>query len=886
MVAIILYKPPAATTNNNGIVTNKDSDDLTLTPHIDENLAQFSDPSQPEIDHSVLTIPNPLISSNLGSKISDIKNFLGRPVLCPSIAAPWTTALVRGSLLMSMAVPSALLNTPMYNEKVAGFYGFKGDLVLQFQTNAQKFQQGMLLLSIIPFGPMITNQRKNCIEDHIELLSQLPSVRHDISQTNESILKVPFSSPMLTHPLDFVRARDYATVNFHVYSPLTVASINYRCWCHFENVELLYPMAQSGSSFSVTKKANRYTSSDKEDTGGIVSTPLGTISKGVRQLGDNIPLISSFSQPTAWFLDSLSRGFASFGLSNTVDTSVRHSVVPRVFSHPYNTDINDTVDSFGYIAGNKISHLSGFAGTDADEMSIQHICSIPSFLYAFTWTTANAPEYELFTKQNGKTDWSVSRTVVTAVGPRVYDNYAPFAYIANRFVFWRGSIKYKFYCVKTNFHTGRILFSFSPAFSPLANVYSTSVYNTRYIWDISQVPTFEITIPYVSPQPWTLTAAGNNTGTLKGYVLNELEAVAGVSSSVEILVEVSAGPDFEVSQAQTGLYGAQQPAIVVQSGEFDVDVKRINYNKFKQLNKNNTNPFENFGLINAHTTHKKNKVLISYAKKKACSRQRIIDSARSSKYSIMAQAPELAMGGYDDDTDLNINQNQIDTAGYNALFTIGESLKSLRQILKRSNIKYIGDPALSGTLRFQCDTHTPNYVYLETGQPEAVPPARVIPDDYDYFAGLFALCRGGMIYRAISHATAVIRPRATIMSTSTNVYPTAALTTDLIWAAAQQPASIQSSSFIQGGIDVHVPFYSPTHSMIVSHVPFTAANYNTGMPFDYGHNVINIMAKSATGNVNTFDVSRQIADDFSFGGFIGVLPVLALTLPVSPITLT
>lgn len=482
MVAIILYKPPAATTKNNGIVTNKDSDDLTLTPHIEENLAQFSDPSQPEIDHSILSIPNPLISSNLGSKIQDIKNFLGRPILCPVPGVPWSTGLVRGALLMSMPVPGTLLSETMYAQKIAGFYGFKGDLVLQFQTNAQKFQQGMVLLSVIPFGPMLSNQRKNCIEDHIELLSQLPSVRHDISQTNESILKVPFCSPMLMHPLDFVRARNYATVNFNVYSSLTVSSINYRCWCHFENVELLYPMAQSGSSFSVTKKANRYTSGDKEDTGGIISTPVSTISKGIRQLGDNIPLISSFSQPTAWFLDSLSRGFASFGLSNTVDTSVRHSVVPRVFSHPYNTDINDTVDSFGYIAGNKISHLSGFAGTDADEMSIQHIASIPSFLRAFTWTTSQAPEFELFAMINGKTDWSVTRTVVTTAGPRVYDNYAPFAYIANRFLFWRGSIKYKFYCVKTNFHTGRIIFSFSPAYSPAANVYSTSVYNTRYIW--------------------------------------------------------------------------------------------------------------------------------------------------------------------------------------------------------------------------------------------------------------------------------------------------------------------------------------------------------------------------------------------------------------------
>lgn len=880
-----MYNSLAATTKNtNDLSINKDSDELLLTSKVQENLAEFSDPSMPVIDYTTMTVPNPLKPSNLGSKIHDLKAFLQRPVLCPAGSISWTTALGRGKILMQMDVPSLLLNLPMYKEKIAGFFGFKGDLVLTFQTNAQKFQQGMVLISVLPCGPMLSTSRVACITSHIELLSQLPSVRHDISQTNETTIKVPFTSPMFMHPLDASRAKDYATVYYTVYSPLTGSTINYRCWCHFENVEMLYPMAQSSGGFAITKKAGRYTPADKEDGGGIVSTPVSTIASGIRQLGDNIPLISSFAAPTAWFLDSLSKGFASFGLTNPVDTSTRHSVVPRVFSHPYNTDINDTVDSFGYIAGNKVAHLPGFSGSDADEMSIQHIASIPSFLTKFNWSVTDGPQTELVSLVIGKTGFYSANTVVTTAATRFYRIYAPFAYVANRFSYWRGSIKYKFYAVKTNFHTGRLLFSFSPSYLAANNTYAKADYNTRYIWDLSQTSTFEVTIPYVSPQSWCSWDDFSNVGTLKAFILNELETVSGVSNTVEVLVEISAGADFEVAVAQTGSQG-KLPAIIAQSPLDLLEKIHINYSKFKQLKTNNVDPNNNSGLQNCPQNKK---TLLRYRKYSNIKKQRDIGRERDRKYSIVAQSAELTMGGYDDDTIMNINQNAVDTAGYNALFTTGETIKSLRQILKRSNTKYLGDPAAAGAndFRFFTDTHQPFYTYLKAATAESLLPARLIADDYDYFSGIFALYRGGMIYRAIGTATTNCRPRVVLTANGNTVVAPDFSTTSLPWVGTRQPATIQSSYYVQGGVDVHVPFYSPTHTAVYCHIPYNGLAYTSPNPFDFGHSAIQIISRSPTDNRNTMDITRQIADDFSMGCFIGVLPVLDTDLSTGgPLTL-
>jgi len=247
-----------------------------ISPNVQQNLAEFTDASQNSINYEDYTISNPLTSSNLGSSKNEITDFLSRPVLLPIVLVPWIPALPRGTNFGAMSVPSTLFsNTPMYLEKVKGFFGFRANLVIKFQTNAQKFMSGMMLISYVPGGPMLSSNRLAVIQKELAIKTQLPSVRHDVSITNETEFKIPFSSPMLMHTFDPDRSTDYGTLYLTVYSQATGGTIPVRCWCHFEDIELLYPMAQS-SNLKVRKRANRYTSADQEDTGNIVSGPVST----------------------------------------------------------------------------------------------------------------------------------------------------------------------------------------------------------------------------------------------------------------------------------------------------------------------------------------------------------------------------------------------------------------------------------------------------------------------------------------------------------------------------------------------------------------------------------------------------------------------------------
>lgn len=806
-----------------------------------------------------------------------IKDFLSRPILCTTTATPWTSTVVPGTILMQMDVPSHLLSNPLYAEKIKGFYSFKGDLVLKLQTNAQRFQCGMLLMCVLPGGSFLSPARVKTATSDLTFMTQLPSVRHNIATTNESVLKVPFNSPLLAYNLDSTKGGVYATVYYVVYGQLSADTVNYKCWCHFENVELSYPLAQSGSSMKVAKKANKYTPADQEDSSVNVSKPIATIASGIRSLGDNVPLISSFSQPTAWFLDSLSRGFKSFGLSNAVDTSIRHSFVPRITSHQNNVDVNDTVDSFGYNASNKVAHLPGFAGTDVDEMSIQHICSIPSYYATFELSTLNAPDTYLW-----NTYCAIKPRIADIItpGPTARPCYfpAPFHFIASRFKFWRGSIKFKFYAIKCGFHNGRVLFTFNPSIVAASPV--NSQYSSRYIWDISQTDTYEITCPFVSTMPWlntefTTADTSNTFGNIWATVFTPLEAAGDAPTTVKILVEISAGPDMSFAvQSPTSLQ-----AILIEST--DSSEYFINYRKFKNLPTRDSSKIQDVhpGSQKMNKTNK-NKVQFLKFNAQTKSRQKTIVANRDFKrQSIMTESPvELSMGGYDDSTAGSINQLDLDTAGENSLYTTGEEIKSLRQVLKRSNIVYLGDHTGTGvTSTFVSSTHVPYFPSLSLANLKVPSSRRYFQEDYTYYSALFWLQRGGVIYRAIPLASTAARLRA-VYQLDQLISPPIVTNTGFT-PLGQSVTQVVSNQSIQGAIDVHVPFYSPTHSKPINHLPWSNSGSFDATWFGFAQGMIHINSINATTNVNNFDVYKQVADDFSFGGFIGTVPLLITWLP-------
>ncbi len=854
----ILYNSPAnpETQTNPGhgsnLTTTQGRDFVQIESSTQQNLFEYVEPSQPVIDFATTNIPNPLTSYSLSSTQHDIKDFLARPVLCPSTFAAWNLQ-TRGTILGTMSVPDALLSLPIYQQKVSGFRGFRGTLVLKLQTNAQKFQSGILLLSVGKFVPMLSAARRNTLESNIVPLSQLPSVRHNIATTNETTLRVPFTSYENAYSLITFNAQPYAKVYYTVYSSATNGPIVFKCWCHFEDVELLYPVAQSGRSNGTSRRA-KFIQSDKEDSGGIISEPVKTISGGIRRLGDNIPLISSYTGPTSWFLDSLSKGLASFGLSNPVDTSTRHSFVPRIMSHANNIDVPDTLDSHGMFAANKIAHLDGFAGTNIDEMALQYFCAIPSFIGAFNISTTNTEGTSIYLKFV-QPNTEVSATATGSGGPVSINWTSPMSYAAHTFAYWRGSIVYKFYAAKTTFHNARILFVYSPN-PAILPTYADAHFNTRYIWDLSQTSEYEITVPYVNQAPYL--PRNNWVGYLRAFVLNELEAPTNVSSTVEILVEERAGADFELAVPISPV----QAPILVNSG---LDIIK-NHRKYKNLYISSKDE-----VVTLDKNKKSN--LRDFNKNKKKNKNKIATQRRD-KYSIYCQAPlEPSMGGpVEANEGAYINQTDYDTAGIDSLYTIGEVIKSIRQLLKRSQAIFL-DQTPAAAVKTYVGSPTALTYSMTNVTANKIRPTNVLHDYYSYFGGCFGLYRGSMVMRYITYGQQQARAKS-ILYPSVSLWKTN-FTGALTAVTVGMTNWIYSSPTIQGALDVHIPFYSPTHSLVNYHYGYAATDTGTTIS-GHIHNNLDI-AISSTGTATLgCDILRQVGDDFSFGGFIGVLPLADL----------
>lgn len=212
-----------------------------------------------------------------------------------------------------------------------------------------------------------------------------------------------------------------------------------------------------------------------------------------------------------------------------------------------------------------------------------------------------------------------------------------------------------------------------------------------------------------------------------------------------------------------------------------------------------------------------------------------------------------------------------------ALFAMGESVTSLRQILKRSQLFYKSSYTIASTTRMFSFFTDPYNVILPnaiTGSPFQNVPAGFALDHFSKIAPLFALQRGSMVFRAFAMSASnnhtiisILDDPTGFVSSYTGQAFTGTSTIDSI-----TPNMIYSQTPSQGVMEVHVPYYSSTHSIPTD---FQTGKWsaNVTLPHSSPHKLfINVVTPDLddTLKVNVF---RQIGEDFSLGAFIGVLPV-------------
>lgn len=513
-----------------------------------------------------------------------LKDFLARPRMLA--AFDWATTSPQGANLYSVPLPDGVLTDRIFASKVAGFAYMRSTVVVRMMINTQRFQAGRLLLTWMPLAGQ--NMTKYHDTKFLQYYTQRPRVEFDVSTDTEVVFKIPYVHYALGFGLSDGRF-SAGILDAIVYSPLTSGTVKANMYYSFEDVELFHAnepgpfIAQSSlRDKGMSSKRSRMDPGDIEQSAmGVqpVSSMLTSIAT-TAQLGTEIPLISSVAGPVSWAASLAARAAHAFGYAKPLALAPRIRTYEQSDTHRINCDGAHMAVNLGLFEDNKVSHLPGFAGSDLDEMSMQYICGTYSFYAAYPWTTSDAERTALISNFacRAALDNPSPRTLTVAGSTETVLDLAPFSYLSRLFNAYRGSLKFKFKVVKTEFHSGRLRFEYrlNGALTGSNNIsaYSSNVHST--IFDLRESTEFEVVVPFAAPLPYL--KVSDTYARFNLAVETPLQAIGDVSASVSIIMEIAAHDDFELAMptqvpfvptttaftqigAQSSLPRAKDPAI-------------------------------------------------------------------------------------------------------------------------------------------------------------------------------------------------------------------------------------------------------------------------------------------------------------------------------------
>lgn len=479
-------------------------------------------------------------------------NFLSKPYLVASGA--WSTSQPTSTELFVGNVAPYLDGIPapaIWKDKISGFGLVRGTVVLRLVVNAEPFHAGKLLLSFIPCASALTS---TFWRSSLNQKTQQPSVELDCRDST-AVIKMPYIAPTEWYKRGG-GGFDWGQFTISVLSVLRTGAgsstdVFYSLFMSFEDMEFAAPLnPQSAHAPSKLKtRASGYATSVESKEADIMNN--GTLSKALL-LGSSlavnaasVPLLSSIAAPASWVMRGLSHSAAWFGWSKPTIDAPQSVVSRRFIPCMANSTGASSAPKLSLIHDNALDILESPAGVPEDEMSFDYLKRRYAYCNVAVWTTDDVEGSTVYVKNMVPDACSAQITTSRPLGTFLYNSYPPFAYLAQYFQYWRGSIKVKVKLAKTDFHSGRLAFIYTPGSdtSPPIDI-DSSTYCLRHVLDIRSQSEIEFVIPYLMPAPYL--DRSTPMGTFTVMVLNPLKAPATVDPAIQMLFYFAGGDDFEL----------------------------------------------------------------------------------------------------------------------------------------------------------------------------------------------------------------------------------------------------------------------------------------------------------------------------------------------------
>lgn len=226
---------------------------------------------------------------------------------------------------------------------------------------------------------------------------------------------------------------------------------------------------------------------------GVVSGPASAVARAASML-EKVPVIGVFATATRIGAAAVAGIASLFGWTNVPVIEDARPVHQEPFPQLASTQIAFPVQKLTLDPKNELSVDPRVVGLTAeDELQIAHLCQKESYLTTATWNNADLVDDIIFSSR------VTPRMFDTTGGtnPKVF--MTPMCWVSSLFAHWRGDIIFKFKVVASKYHKGRLRVSFDPSGSSASNILNdvnTSNVVFTSIIDLGESNEVEFAVPY------------------------------------------------------------------------------------------------------------------------------------------------------------------------------------------------------------------------------------------------------------------------------------------------------------------------------------------------------------------------------------------------------
>jgi hypothetical protein len=478
---------------------------------------------------------------------SDLKDFLSRPVNI--LNSTWA---VGGGVATTFDPWSLFLKSTNIQYKLHNYAFIRCDLKIKIMVNASPFYYGAFLASYTPLETVLDSADHGSVGAVTIPFSQRPHT-WVFPQTNQGAeMSLPYLNITEWLPIHGTKGTSDVAKMGRVTFTTVVAlnnvgisssdvSVNVYAWA--ENVELC------GLTVDLAVQT------DKDEYTGPVSKIASAAARATGLL-KSVPVIGNYMTATSMASQVVADVAASFGYTKV---PVLERILPMKdlpFHGLATSDQPDVTEKLTLDSKNELTIDNTAIGDPTkDSLLISKFCMHNSYLTAFTWEAADSSNALLWNAYVSPTMF-----VSTAGTSQNFINGVPMFIPSRMFDYWRGDIIFDFKIICSQYHKGRLRFSWDPV-GDVAFVPSNTQTVFNHIQDINESTTVSLRVPYMQRTsylkvPESLSATYFDTlalpidtsdsvnGILTVRVMNEQTSPVS-SADIRVLVFVRAAENIE-----------------------------------------------------------------------------------------------------------------------------------------------------------------------------------------------------------------------------------------------------------------------------------------------------------------------------------------------------